>query len=140
MLGLKRRPVVDENGVNTGSEQWLDFYKRSMSRAGTEIRTRNMGMTNLVGKEVRRWADHISRMGLEGKPEHFVKGLVSWRCRYWWESQKTYNELSWDPILHVFPFKPARWEDRFPTDWMTGFSQYPITYKPSDSQELFIPV
>ena len=56
MFGLKRRPVVDENGVRTGSEQWLDFYKRSMSRAGTEIRTRNMGMTNLVGKEVRRWA------------------------------------------------------------------------------------
>jgi hypothetical protein len=94
-------------------------------------------MNGLVGKEVKRWADHISRMGLEDKPEHFVKGLISWRCRFWWESQMFYNSVSWDPIFHVFPFKPARWEDRYAHDWMVKFSNFPLTSQP---EELFIPV
>ena len=112
MLGLKRRPIFDERGQKLGTEPWLDYYKRSMSRAGVEIDNRGMQMSNLVGKEVKRWADHISRIGLEDKPEHFVKGLVSWRCKYWWENQQIYNKMGWDTILHTFPFKPTRWKDR----------------------------
>ena len=111
-----------------------------MSRAGAEIAKRGMQMAGLVECETRRWANHISRMGLEDKPEHFLKGLITWRSRFWWESQKMYNDLAWDPILHVFPFKPARWEDQFPPDWLIKFSDTPKMFEKNESQELFIPV
>ena len=75
-----------------------------------------MHLSGLIGTEVERWARHIARMGLEDKPEHFLKGLVAWRCRSWWEAQKMYNDLRWDTIFHVYPFKLQRWEQRFPTD------------------------
>ena len=136
MLGLKRRPICDDQGQKIGCEPWLDYYKRSMSRAGAEIAKRGMQVQGLVETETKRWASHISRMGLEGKPEHFLKGIVTWRCRHWWESQKLYNDLAWDPILHVFPFKPARWEDQFSPDWMTKFSDFLKIGGSNKSQEL----
>ena len=139
MLGLKRRPILDEEGGRVGCEQWLDFYKRSMSRAGDEIDKRSMSMKTLVGQEVHRWAGHISRMGLEDKPEHQVKGLVAWRCRFWWQTQQLYNNLGWDTIFHIFPFKPCRWEDQFSPTWFVDFSEFPKISSQS-TEDSFIPV
>ena len=125
MLGLRRRPVFNDEGVKVGCEEWVEFYKRSMSRAGKEVRERNMRMRNLVGEEVKRWAGHISRLGIMDKPEHQLKGLLAWRCKFWWQIQQSYNDLSWDTLLHTFPFKPARWEDQFSSIWMIDFSGVP---------------
>jgi hypothetical protein len=125
MLRLKRRPIIDCNGVHCGVEPWLDFFKRSMSRAGTEITKGNACLVGMISEERKRWASHISRMGLEGKPEHLCKGLVAWRCKSWWKSQQWFNELRWDTFKHQFPFKPNRWEDQFPSDWLIYFSQFP---------------
>ena len=141
MLGLKRKPVFNDDGVRVGCEEWLEFYKRSMSRAGREINLRGMSMEELVGTEVRRWAGHVSRMGLDGKPEHQVKGIISWRCRYWWQIQQMYNNLGWDTICHIFPFKPSRWEDQFSSSWVIDFSEFPKTsHSSQNAGEEFIPV
>ena len=139
MLGLKRRPVFNEEGVRVGCEEWLEYYKRSMSRAGREIRERGMDMRTLVGNEVQRWAGHISRMGIEGKPEHQLKGILAWRCRAWWVQQQMYNHLDWNSIFHVFPFKPARWEDQFNSNWMCSMSNFPTTSSGQNAED-FIPV
>ena len=127
MLGLKRRPLLDSDRKPCGVEPWLDFFKRSMSNSGTKIYKGHVCMSDLIHGERKRWASHLARMGLDGKPEHIVKGLVAWRCRLWWESQKFYNELNWDVLRHAFPFKPNRWEDQWPSDWMVRVSDFPVT-------------
>jgi len=142
MLGLRRRPVFNDEGVKVGCEEWVEFYKRSMSRAGKEVRERNMTMRNLVGEEVKRWAGHISRLGIMDKPEHQLKGLLAWRCKFWWQNQQSYNDLSWDTIFHTFPFKPARWEDQFSSNWMidsSGVPEAPIRSS-NNAGEDFIPI
>ena len=140
LLGLKRKPILDDQGNRVGCEAWLDYYKRTMSRAGAEIDKRRMSTKTLVGQEVRRWANHVSRMGLDGKPEHLVKGLISWRCRYWWQVQQMYNDFGWDSLYHVFPFKPRRWEDQFSSAWMVDFSQFPRVSSLSAEGDSFVPV
>ena len=135
MLGLKRKPTLADDGQKIGIEPWLDFEKRTMHRAGVEISKKGMGVNKLLGLEVNRWAGHVSRMGLENKPEHFVKGLVAWRCRFWWEQQKLFNAADWDPLVHVYPFKPMRWEQRFPPNWMIKISQFPKTAHVDNTQE-----
>ena len=125
MLGLKRRPLLDLDGNKIGVEKWLDFFKRSMSRAGSEIVRQNMEMNGLINRERVRWASHISRFGLEEKPEHLCKAIIAWRCKSWWVSQQFFNDLNWDCLRHEFPFKPRRWEDQFPRDWMVQFSNFP---------------
>ena len=125
MLGLKRRPQLDDHENVIGVEKWLDYFKRSMSRAGSEIRKVNMEMQALINGERIRWASHLSRMGLDGKTEHLCKALVAWRCKSWWKSQQFYNSLNWEVLRHPFPFKPSRWEDQFPDDWITKYSNFP---------------
>ena len=125
MLGLKRRPLMNSDGNPCGVELWLDYFKRSMSRAGTEISKGNACLHTLIFEERKRWASHLARMGIEGKPEHLCKGFVAWRCKSWWRSQQFYNELGWDVLKHQYPFKPSRWEDQFPADWLVHFSHCP---------------
>ena len=117
MMRLSRRPVFAEDGTKLGVENWLDWQIRSVSKAGTEIRANKVDMGQLLDGERQSWAGRVSRLGLDGTP-HLVKYVVGWRCRFWWETQKWYNSLGWDPIRHTFPFKPNRWEDIFPSNWL----------------------
>ena len=115
---LKRRPVV-VNGKKTGTEPWLDWQIRSMSRAGSEIRQRNLEIDSLLDAERLSWAAHVARFGQDGKPPHLSKYLVAWRNLSWWRIQQVYNDLSWSPIVHPYPFLPKRWEDSLPANWLT---------------------
>ena len=118
---------MDQDGNEIGVEKWLDYFKRSMSRAGSEIKKVHLEMGALIHEERKRWASHISRMGLDEKPEHLCKGFIAWRCKSWWNSQQLYNDLNWDTLQHQYPFYPRCWEDQLPNDWMMKFSNYPTT-------------
>jgi len=120
MMKLKRHPIYDDNNVKIGIGPWLDWQIRSMTRAGVEITKLGLGMSNLVEGERITWAGRVSRFGLFGD-HHIVKYLVSWRSKFWWETQKWYNHLGWDPLRHTFPFKPRRWEDSLPVNWISEF-------------------
>jgi hypothetical protein len=121
MLGLKRKPIVDQEGTKIGMEPWLDYQKRSLRRAKEEIEACGLNMHNLLLMEKRRWAGHIARMGWEGKEPHLLKAVVGWRNLWWWDQQKFYNLFTTQTIRHAFPFKPMRWEEHFPLDWLNGF-------------------
>ena len=121
MMKLKRHPIYDNNDEKIGIEPWLDWQIRSMSRAGAEIDRLHLGMSNLVEGELIAWAGRISRFGHAGGDHHPVKYLVSWRPKFWWETQKWYNQLGWDTLRHIFPFKPRRWEDSLPLGWMLEY-------------------
>ena len=120
MMRLKRRPIHDENGKHVGVEKWLDWQIRSMTKAGTEIVNNKVEMGKQIEHERQVWAGRVSRLGFDGSP-HILKYVVSWRCKFWWETQRWYNSLGWDPIRHQFPFKPARWEDSLPINWRISF-------------------
>jgi len=115
-MGLKRHHII-VNGRKIGTEDWLAWQIRSMSRASTEIRSRGLEIAHLVKVERVSWAGHVCRFGLADKPVHLSKYVVSWRCRYWWNSQQLFNDMNWEPIKHRYPFKPRRWEDSLPDDW-----------------------
>jgi hypothetical protein len=109
MMHLKRRPLV-EGGIKVGMENWLDWQVRSMSRASAEMRKHGCSMGNLINDERLAWA---------GK--HLAKHLVAWRPRFWWETQKWFNTQNTNVFRHRFPFKPRRWEDSLPMDWLINF-------------------
>ena len=121
MMRLNRKPIFDEAGVKIGVEKWLDLQIRSMSKAGTEIKSHEVDMGHMMQHERQSWAGKVSRLGSDGTP-HIVKYVVAWRSRFWWDTQRWYNSLGWDPIKHKFPFKPHRWEDIFPVNWLISFA------------------
>ena len=83
-----------------------------------------MDMGTLLAAERRSWAGHVSRFGYGlGKEQHICKYLVGWRSRFWWESSKVFNAWNWGVLKHQWPFKPSRWEDSLPLDWIISFSQ-----------------
>ena len=88
-----------------------------MSRAGDEAKKNNVEIGSLMSSERLAWAGRISRLGFDGAP-HLVKYVVAWRSKFWWNTQKWYNSLGWDLIRHQFPFKPSRWEDCLPANWL----------------------
>ena len=81
-MSLKRKPILAE-GKRIGSEPWLDWQIRSMSRAGAETRSRNLEACHLLTRERLSWAGHVARFGLDDKPAHIGKYLVSWRPLVW---------------------------------------------------------
>ena len=121
MLKLKRHPIFDDNDVKIGIEPWLEWQKRTMSRAGAEIEKQGIGMLSLLENERMAWAQRVSRLGHDCNEQHVIKYLVSWRPKFWWETQMWYNHLGWDPIKHIFPFKPRRWEDSLPLGWLLSY-------------------
>jgi hypothetical protein len=122
MMGLKRKPIFDSDNNRIGFEPWLDFYKRSMSRAKAVIKEMGFDMNKLIWSERERWAKHIARMGCNGKKPSLIKGLIGWRNKYWWQFQQTWNLIGGDQLYHLFPFKPMRWEEHLPNDWLCKFS------------------
>ena len=129
IMGLKRRPVF-QGDTKIGIEPWVQWQIRSLQRAQTEIRTQNMDIGTLLLNERRSWAGHVARFGYgHGKVQHISKYLVAWRSRFWWEAQKVFNDWNWDILRHQWPFKPNRWEDSLPVDWMIQFSQEQLQRK-----------
>ena len=120
MLRLKRHPIFGNDDVKVGLEPWLQWQIRSMTRAGDEAKKHNVEMSKLMDLERHAWAGRVARLGFDGTP-HLAKYLVAWRSRFWWETQKWYNSLGWDPLKHAYPFKPARWEDHLPINWLMQF-------------------
>ena len=114
---------MNEKGEKIGTEPWLDWQIRSMSAAGSEIDSNNLKIGHLLDKERLAWAARVSRFGLgPGSCTHICKYVVAWRSRFWWDVQKMYNDLNWQTIKHVFPFKPRRWEDSLPPNWLIHFT------------------
>ena len=120
-MKLKRHPIFNDNGDKIGIEPWLEWQIRALHRAGCAIHKLDIGMSKLVDNERLAWAGRISRFGLAGSSPHLVKYLVAWRSRFWWETQKWYNNLGWNVLKHTFPFKPRRWEDSLPLGWLNQF-------------------
>ena len=89
-----------------------------MSRAGAEIRANNIDAANLLKNERLSWAGHVARFGLDEKPPHSAKYLVSWRSLGWWRLQQRFVSAGASILKHVYPFAPRRWEDGLPEDWM----------------------
>ena len=123
LMGLKRFPIWHE-GKKIGCEPWVDWQIRSLRRAATEISKRNLTIGHLVDAERVAWAGHVSCFGnFPNSVTHISKYLAGWRSRFWWESQKLYNALNWEVLKHEWPFKPQRWEDSLPMDWVIRFSK-----------------
>ena len=120
-LRLKRHPIVVA-GVKIGIEDWLTWQIRSLRKANSEILKRNCDMATLVTNEKASWAGHVARFGLDNKPIHISKYLVAWRNLAWWRQQQFFNDLQWDPIFHVYPYYPKRWENNLPIDWMVDMA------------------
>ena len=124
MMKLKRRPVCDSEGKNIGTEPWLEWQIRSMSNAGSEIKHNNVRVEELLDNERISWAGKVSRFGLAGSAVHLCKFVVAWRSKSWWETQKWYNDLGWSVLKHKWPFKPRRWEDGLPINWISEFCNH----------------
>jgi hypothetical protein len=121
-MGLKRRPTIFQ-GERLGTEEWLAWQIRSMSRAGSETRARSLGIAELVQQERLSWAGHVARFGLHDKQTHVAKYLVAWRCLAWWRLQQWFKDIGWNSLKHTFPFLPRRWEDGLPAAWMNALCQ-----------------
>jgi hypothetical protein len=109
-------------GDNVGTEPWLDWQIRSMSKAGSEISQRGLGFGSMLDAERLSWAAHVARFGQNGKDPHVSKYLAAWRSLTWWRAQQVYNDLNWDPFVHIYPFLRRRWEDSLPENWMLKFA------------------
>ena len=122
LFGLKRRPqIVDEHGVAITWEPWVDYLKRSYSTARQHVDRLHLWMRQLCYRERLNWAQHIARTGQGPKEMHLVTPLIAWRNRWWWEEQKVWNLIGVQPLNHIFPFKPSRWEEVFPCNWLQDF-------------------
>ena len=79
MLKITRKPiVVFEDGTKI-METWLDWQKRSMSKAAEVIKQTQTSVLELLAQERLRWSEHVARMGLEGKPQHLLKAVLQHR-------------------------------------------------------------
>ena len=88
-----------------------------MRRAGDEAKKHMVEIGSLMSSERLALAGRVSRLGFDGV-RHLVKYVVAWRSKFWWNTQKWYNSLGWDAIRHQYPFKPCRWEDSLPANWL----------------------
>ena len=117
MMKLKRHSILDPDGAIVGVESWLDWQIRSMSRAGTEMKSHRAHIKDLLRQEREAWATRVSRLGFDYP--HIAKYVVAWRSKFWWNTQKWYNSLGWDPVRHKAKIgRISRWEDSFSLDWL----------------------
>ena len=88
MMKAKRRPL--DNGAY---EPWLDWQKRSLRAAADVIRRLKCFVTNSLLDAREHWANHISRFGLGGRPQHLLKQIMLWRNLNLWLIQQNYNGI-----------------------------------------------
>ena len=69
-MKLKRRPLKEG-----GLESWLDWTKRTLDKANQAIAQHGILASNHATNEHLKWAQHCTRFGLEGKPEHLLKPI-----------------------------------------------------------------
>ena len=117
MMKLKRIPFAEG-----GLESWLDWTKRTLDRAGKAIVQHGTLSSSHVVSEQIKWAQHCARFGLEDKPAHLLKPLLIFRCQRWWNLQKFYNDVNWDPVFHATRGRPYSWEDRLRVDWASAWT------------------
>jgi hypothetical protein len=89
MLRLKRQPITLEPLVR---EQWVDWQIRSLRRAGEVVKEHASSVVTVLELERAKWASHVRRFGVQGKPQHILKCILLWRNVSWWKWQQFYNE------------------------------------------------
>ena len=119
MMRCKRMRLPD-NTV----EPWVAWQIRTLRNAANRIqnaanRIQQHEACAVVAAVRRRasWASHIARMGTGDTSNHLLKAVICWRNKFWWNEQALWNSLNSYPLRHVY-FKPRRWEDNFPPDWL----------------------
>ena len=119
MMKVKRKPNTTADGL----EPWLDWHIRRYSKAKAAISSAGLDLPSKLMALKSSWAGHIARMGMAGKPCHLMKYECAWRCRWWEEEQRLFNNINWYPIRHPADLGvPRRWEDVFSTNWMKVLS------------------
>ena len=112
-MGLKRRPGAEPGTV----EPWLEWQKRSMSKAYSAIRKCDCSIGQIVVENRNKWAGHVARFGLGNRPQHLLKSVLFMRCKDWWTYQTMYKNLNLNPVLHATRGKPYSWEDNVGVEW-----------------------
>ena len=80
-------------------ESWIDWQKRSMSKAGEVIIKTQTSVVDLLTQERNNWCEHVARMGTETRPQHVLKAVLMHRPTAWWKQQQICNKVCKDPIL-----------------------------------------
>ena len=62
----KQHPMI-VGSTQTGTEDWLGWQMRSLSKASAETRSRNIDVCTVLGRERLSWAGHVARFGFDGK-------------------------------------------------------------------------
>ena len=121
MMRLKRTLICIEPPIR---EEWIDWQKRSLGAAKSEILNHGACIVECLLKERKSWAGHIARFGTSGKPEHILKHVLMWRNSWWWNQQKFFNELGPPYVKLAHPTEVGilrRWEWSLPRDWLLKY-------------------
>lgn len=111
MLKIKRQPIATFGTKIL--EPWIDWQKRSISKAGQVIRDSNCDIVNLLAEDRLSWSQHIARMGTQERPSHALKATPLFRNVAWWRRQQAFNALDQSPMLHRPKMgKICRWESQ----------------------------
>ena len=115
MMHVKRRPLSPGR-----LEPWVDWQVRSLREAATAIANNDMIIGQTLHNLRNSWAGHIARFGFEGRDRHYLKYLILWRCRGWWEWQKLFNHLPGNEhFKHQADLgRLRRWEWQLPRKWL----------------------
>ena len=72
MMKISRKPIaVLEDGTKI-MEPWIDWQKRSMSKAGEMIIKTQTSVVDLLTLERNNWCDHVAPMGTDSRPQHLL--------------------------------------------------------------------
>ena len=77
MLRLGRRPSTTHPKVVM--EQWVDWQIKSPRRTASVITKEGATIANMLNIVRSKWAEQVSKFGLEDKPQHILKYMFLWR-------------------------------------------------------------
>ena len=113
MLKLKRQPVAGQ------IEPWLDWHKRTISKAGQICRNFRVDIVDKFHERRQSWGGHLARLGVLSHVPHMAHFVLLWRPLFWWREQQFFGSLTGDHVKHPTDWgQPRRFEESWSTNWM----------------------